>query len=40
MPDDYLPLSKEDRREALSFAASESGRPPLLAKGRNQKPLK
>lgn len=30
MPDDYLRLSKEDRGEALSFAASESGRPPHL----------
>jgi hypothetical protein len=30
MPDDYFRLSKEDRGEALGFAASHSGRPPHL----------
>lgn len=30
MPDEYLRLAKEERGEALSFAASESGRPPHL----------
>ncbi len=30
MPDDYLRLSKKDRGEALSFAASHSGRPAHL----------